>query len=607
MGKGSKAVPAWANSNPIFKYAYKTVRMLKNEGLNQTIFAAKYVVGRYFKLKQIKQEYYLTAEQRAAQESAVFPYMPLISVCVPLYNTDEKMLAELIDSVLAQSYKKFELCLADGSDDAHKGVGAVVQRYAAKDSRVKYQKLSENKGISGNRNAAVEMGSGEYFCLVDHDDLIAQPALFEVVKAINETGADFIYSDEATFNLKPSDSDSMHFKPDFSPDYLCALNYICHLSVIKRTLADKVGLYDPAFDGSEDFDFTFRITENAEKIHHIAKPLYYWRIHAGSVADDITAKPYAYEAARRSVEAHLRRIGREGTVVYSKAVPAMRVIYKLTAKPLVSIIIPTCDHADVLKRCLDSIFEKTTYDNYEIILCENNSKDPATFAYYETLKDNPRIKLVTYDAGGTFNFSAINNYARSFASGEQLLFLNNDIEVITPDWLEEMLMFTQREDVAACGIKLLYPDDRVQHGGIAMGVCGCAANLCPLYPRDHEGYMSRLAVASNMSACTAACLMVTAAAFDAVGGYEESLAVSFNDVDLCLKLREKGWLIVFNPVAECYHHESISRGYDNKGAKKARMEREKELLRERWPSYYVPGGDPYYNPNFGMNAVSYDA
>ena len=275
-------------------------------------------------------------------------------------------------------------------------------------------------------------------------------------------------------------------------------------------------------------------------------------------------------------------------------------------QPLISVIIPVYNVEEYLRECVDSVL-KQTYQNFEIILCENNSKQPETFAYYETLKDEPRIKLVTYETGGTFNYSAINNYARQFASGEQLLFLNNDIEVITPEWLEEMLMFTQREDVAACGIKLLYPDDRVQHGGIAMGICGCAANICPLFPREHEGYMSRLMVASNMSACTAACLMVTAAAFDEVGGFEETLAVSFNDVDLCLKLREKGYLIVFNPVAECYHHESISRGYDNKGAKKARMEREKQLLRERWPAYYVPGGDPYYNPNFGQNSISYDA
>ncbi len=605
MGKGSKAVPAWANSTVVTKYLYKTVRMLKNEGLKQTVFAAKYVVGRYLKLKAIKKEFYLTKELRDEQEKTVFPYMPKISIIVPVYNTDPKFLREMLDSVLAQSYSNWELCLADGSDEAHAYISSIVEAYSEKDKRILYKKLEKNLGISGNTNAAIEMGDGEYIALLDNDDLLSEGALFEVVKRINNTGADFIYTDEATFNFKPSDSDSMHFKPDFSPDYLRALNYICHLSVIKRSLAEGVGLYDPSYDGSQDFDFTFRVTEKAKRIEHISKPLYYWRIHAGSVADDISAKPYAYVAAKRAVEAHLKRVGLEGTVEYSKAVPAMRVIYKLRSHPLVSIIIPTCDHIDLLKQCLDSIRELSTYDNYEIILCENNSKDPKTFDYYETLKSDERIKVVRYD--GAFNFSRINNYARKYASGGHLLFLNNDIKIITPEWIEEMLMFTQREDVGACGIKLLYPDDTVQHGGIAMGVCGSAANICPLFPREHEGYMSRLSVASDMSACTAACLMVRADVFDQVGGYDEELSVSFNDVDLCLKIRKENYLVVFNPVAEAYHFESRSRGYDNKGEKKRRMEREKEILRAKWPAYYEEEGDPYYNRNFGKNSISYDA
>ena len=605
MGKGSKAVPAWANSTVVTKYLYKTVRMLKNEGLKQTVFAAKYVVGRYLKLKAIKKEFYLTKELRDEQERTVFPYMPKISIIVPVYNTDPKFLREMLDSVLAQSYRNWELCLADGSDEAHAYITPIIESYSEKDERILYKKLEKNLGISGNTNAAIEMGDGEYIALLDNDDLLSEGALFEVVKRINDTGADFIYTDEATFNFKPSDSDSMHFKPDFSPDYLRALNYICHLSVIKRTLAEEAGLYDPSYDGSQDFDFTFRVTEKAKRIEHISKPLYYWRIHAGSVADDISAKPYAYVAAKRAVEAHLDRVGLEGTVEYSKAVPAMRVIYKLRSHPLVSIIIPTCDHIDLLGQCLDSIRELSTYDNYEIILCENNSKDPKTFEYYEKLKEDERIKVIRYE--GSFNFSRINNFARKFASGEHLLFLNNDIKIITPEWIEEMLMFTQREDVGACGIKLLYPDDTVQHGGIAMGVCGSAANICPLFPRGHEGYMSRLAVASDMSACTAACLMVRADVFDQVGGYDEELSVSFNDVDLCLKIRKENYLIVFNPVAEAYHYESRSRGYDNKGEKKRRMEHEKEILRAKWPAYYEEGGDPYYNRNFGKNSISYDA
>jgi len=605
MGKGSKAVPDWANKTVVSKYLYKTVRMLKNEGLSQTLFAVRYVTGRYFKLKKIKKEFYLTDELRKEQESKVFSFMPLISVIVPVYNTDSTLLTEMIQSVLDQSYQKWELCLADGSDDQHDYVGGICQRYASQDARIKYSKLEKNLGISGNTNAAILMSNGDYIALLDNDDLLAQGALYEVALAINETGADFLYSDEATFNVKPSDSDSMHFKPDYSPDYLRALNYICHLSVIERKLADRVGLYDPAYDGSQDYDFTLRVTENAKKIHHISKPLYYWRIHAGSVADDISAKPYAYEAAKRAVESHLERIGLKGKVEYSRAVPAMRVIYQLEAHPLVSIIIPTCDHSDLLKQCIDSIFSLSTYDNYELIICENNSKDPETFKYYDSIKNDPRVHIVTYEGG--FNFSRINNFARRYASGEHLLFLNNDIKIITPQWIEEMLMFTQRNDVGACGIKLLYPDDTVQHGGIAMGICGCAANLCPLYPREHEGYMSRLAVASDMSACTAACLMVKANSFDEVGGFDEELAVSFNDVDLCLKLRDKGLLVVFNPVAEAYHYESRSRGYDKSGEKKKRMEREKQLLAQKWPSYYEEGGDPYYNRNFGKNSISYDA
>lgn len=605
MGKGSKAVPDWANKTVVSKYLYKTVRMLKNEGLSQTLFAVRYVTGRYFKLKKIKKEFYLTDELRKEQESKVFSFMPLISVIVPVYNTDSTLLTEMIQSVLDQSYQKWELCLADGSDDQHDYVGGICQRYASQDARIKYSKLEKNLGISGNTNAAILMSNGDYIALLDNDDLLAQGALYEVALAINETGADFLYSDEATFNVKPSDSDSMHFKPDYSPDYLRALNYICHLSVIERKLADRVGLYDPAYDGSQDYDFTLRVTENAKKIHHISKPLYYWRIHAGSVADDISAKPYAYEAAKRAVESHLERIGLKGKVEYSRAVPAMRVIYQLEAHPLVSIIIPTCDHSDLLKQCIDSIFSLSTYDNYELIICENNSKDPETFRYYDSIKNDPRVHIVTYEGG--FNFSRINNFARRYASGEHLLFLNNDIKIITPQWIEEMLMFTQRNDVGACGIKLLYPDDTVQHGGIAMGICGCAANLCPLYPREHEGYMSRLAVASDMSACTAACLMVKANSFDEVGGFDEELAVSFNDVDLCLKLRDKGLLVVFNPVAEAYHYESRSRGYDKSGEKKKRMEREKQLLAQKWPSYYEEGGDPYYNRNFGKNSISYDA
>ncbi|MEG2524745.1 MAG: glycosyltransferase family 2 protein, partial [Oscillospiraceae bacterium] len=523
----------------------------------------------------------------------------------PLFNTDGRFLREMLDSIEVQSYQNWQLCLADGSDDAHRYVGTTVAEYAERDERIIYKKLEQNNGIAGNTNSAITLATGDYIGLLDHDDLLAQSALFDVVQAINEGDYDFLYTDEATFMNRPSDSRSMHFKPCYSPDYLRACNYICHLSVIRRSILNEVGLYDKNFDGSQDYDFTLRVTERAKRIKHIAKPLYYWRIHAGSVADDISAKPYAYDAAKHAVQAHLERMGLKGEVVYSRAVPMMRVKYEITNSPLVSIIIPSCDHRADLKKCIDSIFKLSTYDNYEIIICENNSKEPETFEYYDELERSERARVVCWQSG--FNFSSVNNFARKYAAGSQLLFLNNDVEVITPQWLEEMVMFCQRDDVGACGIKLLYANGTVQHGGIAMGICGCAANLCPLYPREHEGYMSRLAVASNMSACTAACLMVRADVFDEVGGFDEELAVAFNDVDLCLKIREKGYLVIFNPEAECYHHESRSRGYDKKGEKKARMEREKEILREKWPEYYTEDGDPYYNKNFGKNSISYDA
>lgn len=605
MDKGSKPVPAWAGKNQLLKLIYKTFRMLKNEGLSQTVFAAKYVTNRFFMLRRIKKDFYLTQETRALQENTVFENMSKISLIVPLYNTPGRFLLDMIGSVLAQSYRNWQLCLADGSDAGHDAVGDICREHAAKDSRIVYKKLEKNEGISGNTNAAIGISDGEYIAMLDHDDMLAEGALFEVVKAINETGADFLYSDEALFINKPKDSRSMHFKPAYSPDFLRACNYICHLTVVRRDIAESVGLYDRAYDGSQDYNFTLRAIEQANKVHHIAIPIYYWRTHAGSVADDISAKPYAYEAARRSVQSHLDRIGLDGEAAYSKAVPMMRIKYKINGSPLVSIIIPSCDHREVLEQCINSIIKKSTYKNYEIIICENNSKQPETFEYYEALKQHKNMYVVMWER--EFNFSAINNFARKSARGEHLIFLNNDVEIITPGWIEEMVMFTQRADVGACGIKLLYPDNTVQHGGIAVGVCGSAANLCPLFPREHEGYMSRLAVASNMSAVTAACVAVKAEAFDIVGGFDENLAVSFNDVDLCLKLRDKGYLVVFNPEAEAYHYESRSRGYDRKGAKKERMEREKAILHEKWPQYYQEDGDPYYNKNFGKNAISYDA
>ena len=606
MVKERKQIPKWANSNMLFSLIYKTFRMLKDEGVKQTVFAVRYVIKRRFQMRSIKKNMIMTPQKRLQQESTVFQNRCKISVIVPLYNTPELFLTELIDSVLMQTYKNWQLCLADGSDEKHGYVGEYCIKHAKDDPRIVYSKLEQNYGIAGNRSEAAKLSDGDYICFLDHDDMLAERALFEVVKAINETGADFLYSDEIIYKGKRNMVNALHLKPDFSPDYLRCCNYICHLTVVKRELVEKIGLYDSRYEGSEDYDFVLRATENAKLIHHIDEPVYYWRVHGESVASDISAKPYAWDSAKRAVEAHLDRIKLKGSVVFSKAVPMLHVNYSIKEPQLISIIIPTSDHVEDLKKCIESIFKKTTYRHFEIILVENNSRKEETFQYYEELKNSNNIQIVIWN--GAFNFSAINNYGVKFARGDHYLFLNNDIEVITGDWLEQMVMFAQRDDVGAVGVKLLYPDNTVQHGGIAVGIAGSAANLCQLFPREHEGYMNRLSVVNNLSAVTAACMMVKKEAYEAAGGFDEKLAVSFNDVDLCLKIRDAGYYIVFNPLVELYHYESRSRGYDTRGERRARMEKEKALLVERWrEKYFNEKGDPFYNKNFGKQSVSYDA
>ena len=604
MERKSKQIPAWANKNMIFSLIYKTFRMLKDEGVRQTIFAIRYVIRRRWQMRTIKKNMKMTPQKREIQESTVFEYMPKISVITPLYNTPISFLKELTDSLFSQTYSNWQLCLADGSDENHKYVEDICNELVNKDKRIVYSKLDKNYGIAGNRSEAVKLSQGEYICFLDHDDLLADRALFEVVKAINETGAEFIYSDEIIYKGKRNMVNNLHLKPDYSPDYLRCCNYICHLTIVKRSLVDRIGLYNSEYEGSEDYDFVLRATENAKGIYHIDEPIYYWRVHEESVASDISAKPYAWNSAKKAVEAHLKRINLPGIVEYSRAVPMLHVNYTIQGEQPVSIIIPSSDHKEDLQKCIESIMTKTSYSDYEIIVVENNSKKEETFEYYSELKKNKRIQVVEWNR--EFNFSAINNYGVSFASGKHYLFLNNDIEIITEDWIEQMVMFTQREDVGAVGIKLLYGDDTVQHGGIVVGVAGSAANLCPLFPRNYEGYMSRLAVASNMSAVTAACMLVKKEAFEEVNGFDEVLAVSFNDVDICLRMRELGYYIVFNPVAEAYHYESRSRGYDTRGEKRIRMEKEKAILVERWAKYFTEKGDPFYNKNFGKQSVSYD-
>ena len=538
-------------------------------------------------------------EELERQKTEKFPREIKFSIVVPLYNTPENFLHEMIQSVIDQTYPNWELCMADGSDEKHAYVKRICQQYTRKDKRILYKKLDKNLGISGNTNACIDMASGDYIGLFDHDDLLHPAALYEVMHAICEKNADFIYTDENTFHKKPEDAFCHHFKPDFAPDTLRSNNYICHFSVFKRELIGTVGKFDPKCDGSQDFDMILRLTEKAKSIVHIPKILYFWRAHSGSVAENLGAKPYVIEAAHRALNLHLKRIGLEGEVL-DTTVPSMyRIKYKILKEDKISIIIPNQDHLNDLKNCLESIFNKTTYPNFEIIIVENNSKTHEIFNYYNEIQAKwNNIKVVYWK--DYFNYSAINNFGSKFCSGKYLLLLNNDTEVISPNWIEEMLMFAQRKDVGAVGAKLYYPDNTIQHAGIAIGLLTLAGHLHRNFPREHPGYMGRLIYAQDLNAVTAACMMVPKKVWDEVGGLDESFEVAFNDVDLCMRIRKAGYLIVWTPYAELYHYESKSRGLEDTPEKRKRFKGEVQRFHQRWAKELAEG-DPYYNPNFSLD------
>ncbi|MCR5268564.1 MAG: glycosyltransferase family 2 protein [Lachnospiraceae bacterium] len=544
------------------------------------------------------------------QKETVFDKDITFSILVPLYNTPERFLREMIESVLAQTFAKWELCLADGSDAAHEEVGRICLAYQKDDPRIKYRKLSENMGISNNTNACFEMATGEYIGLFDHDDLLHPCVLYEYMKVICEQDADYIYCDETTFKGNSIDHMiTLHFKPDFAIDNLRANNFICHFSVFDRDLLSKAGLFRPEFDGSQDHDMIFRLTAAAKKIVHVPKILYYWRSHAGSVAADINAKTYAIDAAKGAVAAHLTACGFSGFRIESTRAfeTIFRIRYRLTEKPLVSILIPNKDHVEDLRRCIHSITERSSYPDYEIIVMENNSTEEETFAYYEQIRQHPAIRVEEYR--GDFNYAKINNFGASKAKGKYLILLNNDTEVITRNWIEELLMFAQREDVGAVGCMLYYEDYSIQHAGIVLGLGAhrTAGHTHYRMNKENLGYMGRLCYAQDVSAVTGACMMVEKSLYDAVSGLSEEFAVALNDVDFCLKLREKGYLNVFTPFAELFHYESRSRGTDVENASsenEKRYNEESALFREKWKKV-LEAGDPYYNPNFSLDYSNY--
>lgn len=541
--------------------------------------------------------------EREKEETTVFPKDVTFSILVPLYNTPERFLREMIESVTAQTYGKWELCLADGSDDARDFVGRICQEYRQKDSRIKYQKLAKNEGISGNTNECYKMATGNYIALFDHDDLLHPCVLFAYMQAICEKDADYIYCDEATFKGNSiNHMITMHFKPDYAPDNLLANNYICHFSVFSRELLESGELFRSQFDGSQDHDMILRLTAKAKHIVHIPRILYYWRSHKGSVASSIDAKTYAIDAAKGAVADHLTKLGYRNFEIESTRAFAtiFRIKYELTSRPLVSIIIPNKDHVDDLSRCVESIINLSTYDNYEIVIVENNSETAEIRTYYEEISRHPRVQVVEYK--GDFNYSKINNFGVQYAKGEYLLLLNNDTEVITPDWMEELLMYAMRKDVGVVGAKLYYPDKTIQHAGIVIGLGAhrTAGHTHYRIPEANVGYMGRLCYAQDVTAVTGACMMVSKALYEELGGLDESFTVALNDVDFCLRVREKGFLNIFTPFAELYHYESKSRGSDKKDERALRYQQESDRFRVKWADALAKG-DPYYNPNFSLD------
>ncbi len=524
-----------------------------------------------------------------------------ISIAVPVFHTQERFLREMIGSVQAQSYENWELCIVNASPEDEK-LNALLREYSGADARIRVENLETNEGIGKNTNRAFAMATGDYVGLLDHDDLLAPDALYEVASAVEASHPELLYTDEDKVTGEELEHSQPHMKPDFNIDLLRANNYICHFLVVKRSLIEAVGGFAEGYDGAQDHDFIFRCTENAKGICHIPRVLYHWRTHQASTADNPVSKLYAYEAGIRAVKANLSRCGLTAEVTHTKDYGFYKVVYPVQGEPLVSIIIPNKDQKDTLKTCIDSVLTKSTYRNIEILVVENNSETPEIFDYYKELEKNPKIRVLTWKSG--FNFSAINNFAVKEAKGDYLLFLNNDIQVQSPDWIEGLLGNAQRPEVGAVGCRLYYPDHTIQHAGIIIGIGGIAGHAFLNLPGNRSGYLHRAATQMDLSAVTAACMMMPKAVFEKAGGFEEELTVAFNDVDLCLRVRDLGYLVVYDPYVEMIHDESKTRGAEDTEEKARRFQSEIEFMRTRWIRI-LKEGDPCYNPNLTLSKWNY--
>ena len=589
-GTEDKVTRLWIKAKKGFKY------MAKN-GISHTIQRAKIEKLR----NQASYPNWLARNEvldieAMTQEIATFHYQPKISIAMPVYNVEEKWLRLCIDSILNQVYTNWELCMADDAS-TDPNVKKILTEYQQLDERIRVVFREQNGHISEATNSALAIATGEFVALLDNDDELAINAFYEVVKVLNENPKlDLIYSDEDKIDMDGNRSDPA-FKPDWSPDLLLGTNYISHLGVYRRSILEEIGGFLKGYEGSQDYDLVLRFTEKTtkERIKHIPKVLYYWRMLPTSTAVDQGSKGYAFEAGLRAVQDALVRRGINGHATHGAANGLYDVYYDIESEKLVSIIIPTKNGYKDVQRCVSSIIEKTTYQNYEIIMADNGSTDPKMHELYAEFEQQLPGRFFVESIDIPFNFSTINNRAAKKAHGEYLLFLNNDTEVITENWLTLMVSFAQQERIGCVGAKLLYPNNTVQHAGVILGLGGVAGHGHYGYPHGDLGYFGRLAINVNYSAVTAACLLMKKADFDAVGGFEEAFTVAFNDVDLCLKVQALGRDNVWLHEAELYHFESQTRGYDDKGKKKKRFEQEKVMMEEKWGPLIE--NDPFYNPN----------
>jgi glycosyltransferase involved in cell wall biosynthesis len=539
-------------------------------------------------------------------------YRPLISVLVPTYSPKPQFLRDCIESVQAQIYENWELCIVDDASPDEE-TRKIIEEYAEQDKRIKYKFLKTNQHIAKATNAAIEMADGEFVALFDHDDLLWPNALYEVVSTLNENKElDFIYTDEDKitedrhFHLGP------FFKPDWNPDFLHSVNYITHLSVIRKTLLDELGGLRSDYNGAQDWDLFLRITSATKNIHHIPKIVYSWRIHDLSTAKDTKSKPYVIEAQKKAIEDDLRRKGYHDVLVQQdhEHKGYWSVQYPLQGKPLISIIIPTKNQYKVIKRCINSIYKKSTYTNFEIVIVDTGSTDSKVLSWYKKLqKKHSNFQVVDWPEQ-PFSYSRSCNKGAEMSHGELLLMLNNDTEVITPNWLELMAGDAQRPEIGAVGCLLFFPDNyHIQHAGVGVGLGGVAANSFSMMTLTQTMTATQHLMVNtkhNMSAVTAACLMVRKSVYDEIGGFADEFRITYNDVDLCLRLREKGYENLFTPYARLIHHESISVGAPEEIAKRdtSEFQKAKELFITRWSNYIEH--DPNLNPNLSKDNAFYD-